>query len=130
MRVDLAAQVIKIDFKLRQYGTYCIQVLSNQVANGIRVTQGDEAEETATFVDNFDKFFDCLNVSNHMVGKCTRNTFKNPYRKSKGEDFRLKVSCLHYVCTCCGIYRLPVVRRAHDGILREVGEECYTKGRV
>ena len=77
--------------------TYFVQVLSNQVANGIRVTQGDEAEETATFVDNFDKFFDCLNVSNHIVGKHTRNTFKNPYRKSKSEDFRLKVSCVHYV---------------------------------
>jgi len=59
------------------------------------MTQGGEAEEIARFVEYFDKFFDCLNVSNHVVGKHSRNAFKNPYRKPKthAEDFRLEVSC-------------------------------------
>ena len=39
---------------------------ANQMANGICMTHGKEAEETVKFADTFDnfhKFFDCLNVS-------------------------------------------------------------------
>ena len=37
----------------------------------------------------FDKFFDCLNVSNYVNGKHERKVFQDPYRS--GSDFRLKV---------------------------------------
>ena len=52
-----------------------------------------QKKQLRTFVDKFDKFFDCLNVSNHIVGQ---KYIINLYRKSKSEDFRLKVSCVHY----------------------------------
>lgn len=50
---------------------------------------GEAAQETALFVDIFDKFFDCLNVRNFTDGKRQRKVFQNPYRS--GKDFRLKV---------------------------------------
>jgi len=68
---------------------FVAQVLSDQVANGIRVTQGEDAEETAKFCEMFNNFFDCLNVSNDFTGRNTLNNFKNPYRRAA--DFRLKV---------------------------------------
>ena len=45
--------------------------------------------ETIKFVDNFDKFFDCLNLSNLSTGKEQRKSFKQPYYCAN--DFRLKV---------------------------------------
>ena len=45
--------------------------------------------ETAQFAGMFNKFFDYLTVSNSDVGKYSKCTFKNPYRK--GTDFRLEV---------------------------------------
>ena len=85
-------------------------MLSNEVASEIRMTQGDEAEETARFAEYFDKFFDCLNVSNHVVGKHSKNTFKNPYRKPKTrtEDFRLEVSCEIFNAS---LFIVPIVAR-------------------
>ena len=50
---------------------------------------GQEARETAKFVDMFDKLFDTLNVRNFTNGKHHRKPFQNPYRT--GDDFRLKV---------------------------------------
>lgn len=67
-----------------------MQVLSNQVSTALRCFGGDEAAESAIFADNFNKFFDCLNVSNYTEGKQQRNRFKDPYRKK--DDFRLTVS--------------------------------------
>ena len=49
----------------------------------------EEAEETAKFVEYFNKWFDCLNVSNMLEGKHTRCPDKSPYRSSN--DARLKV---------------------------------------
>ena len=46
-------------------------------------------EETAKFVEMFDKFFDTLNVSNFSSGKEKRKPFQSPY--ISGTDFRLKV---------------------------------------
>jgi len=40
------------------------------------MTQEDKAAER--FAENFDKFFECLNVSNYVIGKCSKNVFKNP----------------------------------------------------
>ena len=66
-----------------------IQVLSNTVSKAIETRGKAETEETAKFVDMFNKFFDCLNVSNFTAGIKSRNPFKSPYRKDT--DFRLKV---------------------------------------
>lgn len=46
-------------------------------------------KKTAEFTEMFDKFFDCLNVSNFTSGKKSRNPFKSPYYSEK--DFRIKV---------------------------------------
>jgi len=43
------------------------------------MTQGDEAEETARFAETFDKFYDYLNVGNNVIGKSSKNAFKNSY---------------------------------------------------
>ena len=88
MRVDLAAQVSLIIIFF--HDSLLKQVLSSSVATALQVVGGEEAAETATFVEFFDKFFDCLNVGDFDSGKKKRNSFKDPYRSSK--DFRLKVS--------------------------------------
>ena len=106
MRVDLAAQVSTVERIL--YSSQCsiytllpLQVLSSSVANALRVTLKDKATQTANFCDIFDKFFDCLNVTNFDAGKRSRNAFKSPYRSEK--DFRLKVRfslyMYRFVCT-------------------------------
>lgn len=56
-------------------------------------TGGAEAKETARFVDFFDKFYDCLNVSNFTNGTRYNKKFQHPYRH--GEDPRLKVCTAH-----------------------------------
>ena len=66
-----------------------IQVLSNTVSKAIETRGKAETEETAKFVDMFNKFFDCLNISNFTAGIQSRNPFKSPY--CKDTDFRLKV---------------------------------------
>lgn len=71
MRVDLAAQV-----------------LSQSVSKALEFTGGPEVEETAKFVDMFDKFFDCLNVNNFVTAYHKRKVFQRPYKS--GTDFRLK----------------------------------------
>lgn len=51
------------------------------------LTGGEKAQETATFVSLFDKFFDMLNVSNFTIGLRKRKPFLQPFRSSK--DSRL-----------------------------------------
>ena len=68
----------------------------------LKLTGGEEAKETARFIELTDKFFDCLNVTNCVSGKHNRKVFQDPFRPN---DFRLKVlkvlmftisdSCLH-----------------------------------
>ena len=67
----------------------CIQVLSNTVGKAMELTGGPETVKTTEFILTFDKFFDCLNVSQLDAGKRSRNAFKSPYRS--GNDFRIKV---------------------------------------
>lgn len=59
------------------------------MANALKLTGGDEVTETIKFVDKFDRFFDCVNVSSLSAGKLSRNPFKSPFRSP--HDFRLKV---------------------------------------
>ena len=54
----------------------------------MKVYLGSKAAETAKFVDNFDKFFDCLNVDNFNSGHTKRKPFLEPYRAA--DDFRIK----------------------------------------
>ena len=42
--------------------------MSSSVAKALRLTGGDEAVETANFVEIVDKLFDCLNVSSMSKG--------------------------------------------------------------
>jgi len=44
----------------------------------------------AVFVSNFNKFFDCLNVTNTFTGKYKKDNFKKPHEKA--DDFREKVN--------------------------------------
>ena len=46
--------------------------------------------QTIEFVQTFDKFFDCLNVSSLEAGKHSRNVFKSPYNSK--DDFKIKVN--------------------------------------
>ena len=39
------------------------------MADALRLTGGEEAKETAHFIQLVDKFFDCLNVNNFHSGK-------------------------------------------------------------
>ena len=70
-------------------------MLSSTVAKALRLTGGEEALETAQFVDMFDKFFDCLNVTNFHAGKHKRKVFQDPFRPN---DFRLTVSEIFGLC--------------------------------
>ena len=72
-------------------------MLSNTVAIALREMIGEHAEETAKFVEYFDKFFDSLNVSSLSAGKLSRCAFKAPYRSDK--DYRLRV-CVSECMSC------------------------------
>lgn len=52
-----------------------------------------EFDRTIEFVMFFDKFFDCLNVSNFVAGKHSRKSFKAPFHSEK--DFRVRVSSVY-----------------------------------
>ena len=73
--------------------TICVQVLSETVAKGLTFFFGEDARETATFIEKFDKFLDALNVTNYSSGFKKLKSFKTPYHYSG--DFRLKV------CSVC-----------------------------
>lgn len=65
---------------------FITQVLSEKVAKALKLMGGSDAEETATFYDMFDKFFDVLNVSNYTEGVRHQKVFKLPY--THPDDFR------------------------------------------
>ena len=57
------------------YVYYTLQVLSETVSKGLKLTGGEEASETAHFVGMVDKFFDTLNVRNYTHGIYSRKRF-------------------------------------------------------
>ena len=63
------------------------------MATGLGLHLKDEAEETANFVENFDKYFDMLNVTNYTKCVTKRKKFQQPYRWAN--DFRLEVIQLY-----------------------------------
>lgn len=50
--------------------------MSATVAKALHFTFGDDAEQTACFVEKVDKFFDCFNVSTFTQGKFSRKVFR------------------------------------------------------
>ena len=72
------------------------------MAKGLRFHFKEEAEETAKFVEHFDKFFDMFNVTNYTKCYKERKMFQAPYRM--GNDSRLEVinvnkyTVYHYQC--------------------------------
>ena len=64
------------------------------MSNALSLFAGPEVEETAVFVDMFDKWFDAVNTCYFTDGQYQRKPFKNPYRLSATgeEDFCLKVA--------------------------------------
>ena len=67
--------------------------MSETVAKALRLTGGEEAKETANFIEMVDKLFDCMNVSSLSRGKLQRKPFVQPYRNSN--DFRLAVGGIY-----------------------------------
>lgn len=70
--------------------------MSSSVSKALKLTGGEEAVETAQFVEIVDKLFDCLNVSSVSKGRYQKKAFIQPYRKQ--DDFRINVSN-HFVKT-------------------------------
>lgn len=66
-----------------------LQVLSESVANALKLSVRENVKETVKFVTNFDKFFDMLNVKNLINGKHRRKDFQLPYNSIS--DSRLNV---------------------------------------
>ena len=60
--------------------------MSDTVAKALLLTGGEEAKETANFIEMVDKLFDCLNVSSLSRGKLQQKPFVQPYRSCN--DFR------------------------------------------
>lgn len=76
----------------------CTQVLSKSVADAFAYFGDDATTETETFVRNFDRFFDCLNVRSISEWKTKRKEDLKPYKTA--DDSRLKVRskcCIAFV---------------------------------
>ena len=67
-------------------------MLSESVGKALQMNGGPEAQETATFVLLFDKFFDALNVGDFQSGRRLRKPFRVPYASE--DDIRLSVCLL------------------------------------
>ncbi len=98
------------------------------MATALRLTGGEDVEETAKFVEFFDKFFDCRNVGDFDSGLKARNPFKDPYHS--GSDSRLKVcgGCVLYqsmkTLNDISFFYQSVARERLPGILGQLGGEC------
>ena len=64
--------------------------MSSTVSSALLYIENSEVFETAYFIEEVDKFFDCLNVrSNFTQRKHSRKPFQEPY--CNADDTRLKV---------------------------------------
>lgn len=83
-----------MDFICTSNNTFLfVQVLSESVSKALQLTGGDEAVETARFVNMMDKFFDALNVHNYTHGIHARKEFQMPYTTSKDKRVKVKQRC-------------------------------------
>ena len=108
-------------------------MLSKTVSEALTFTFGDEAQETAKFIDQMDKFFDSFNVSSFDQGRKARKPFQKPYVKPKtedSEDVRLQVVIsytsitnvlIEYFLVSAGISCLP---ESVEGISSIKGRVC------
>ena len=100
------------------------QVLSETVAKAL---EDEGHSETAKFVENFDKFFDCLNVSCITGGRDKNKKFRYPYRTAN--DDRLKVRLIAYMYIVyakflCTILYIVVVRKRFSWLPATMGGKC------
>ena len=96
-------------------------MLSESISKALQLTGGEDAEGTANFVMMFDKFFDCLNVTNFTNGAKARKPFQKPYTNS--DDIRLKVSKLFINITLAHLF-LIVARRRLFRLSHVLAEIC------
>ncbi|VDH96810.1 Hypothetical predicted protein [Mytilus galloprovincialis] len=73
---------------LRMRVKLAVQILSSSVANALQLKGNPETESTQLFIRMFDKFFDCLNVSNTKSGIFQRKPTCAPYTNIN--DWRFK----------------------------------------
>ena len=84
---------------------FCWQVLSQSVAHALQKLKGPAVTTVITFIQTFDKFFDCLNVRSTREGYRKRKENLLPYKSI--EDPRLQVctftifliTCMHWKCS-------------------------------
>ena len=53
--------------------------MSSTVSKALTFSSNPEVSETAKFTMMFDRFFDCLNVTNFDAGKHNKKDFQKPY---------------------------------------------------
>ena len=94
MRVDLAAQVKHTHTHTCTLHTIScplisdfLKVLSSSVAHCMEHMGDSDMEETIRFVRFFDRFFDCLNVSNLTKGRKSLKKDLYPYRTPDDDRF-------------------------------------------
>ena len=63
------------------------QILSNTIANILRLYYPQEMHGTAEVCEYMDNFFDCLNVRNQLEGIKKRKPFLEPYRNQNDDRF-------------------------------------------
>ncbi|XP_022110831.1 uncharacterized protein LOC110990247 [Acanthaster planci] len=73
---------------LRMQVYMAVQVLSTSVANAMKAHGKHDTRSAEMFISYFDKFFDCLNVSNPHDGAFKRKPALEPYRSS--DDWRFE----------------------------------------
>ena len=78
------------------------QVLSTSVANAFQYFGDPETKETETFVRQFDRFFDCMNVRNYSEGYQKRKEYLKPY--TSPDDSRLQVIYIVPQFTCADLH--------------------------
>ena len=73
------------------------QVLCSSVAKVMNLHEGEEAKETAKFIANMDRFFDCLNTRTLTEGVKTRKDDLLPYTDRNDERFNFLNEFLRYL---------------------------------
>lgn len=68
-----------------------LQVLSNSVANALKVWNKPGMESTILFIQKVNKFFDCLNVSSVTEGRRKRNDNLMPYASVDDPRFQVRI---------------------------------------
>lgn len=73
-------------------------MLSKTIADAFSVAENDTFRETETFIRNFDRFFDCMNVRHLNEAMYKKKPDLRPYISP--DDSRLSVSSYIYKTPC------------------------------